>query len=154
MFAILFLVAAESPTDPTLEDAKRFAQYDRAVVTAKEREAGIFGHFLIELGAKKPDDSQIVRDRREQVFRTARIYEALLTVLDPQARDSEKLYALRKLKELLGAKAFQRGEVPPHYPTKYENDFKAWLKKKKDTQAVKKAQREEEEKKQREQQKK
>jgi hypothetical protein len=134
MIALLFLVAAQpAPTEPTIEDAKRFAHHDHAGVRKKCQIAQFYSSYLSELLRNAPDRATETRLREEKsthLTRTLRIYTYLETVVSPQENDNEKVRSLRRLKSDLGEKAFLKGEVPPPVPPRREKEFKAWLDKK------------------------
>ena len=132
MLALLLLIAAQRPTDPTIHDAKLFAHDKLDNVQTRMRLISFYSRYLSDL-IRNASDRETERElRREQdihVSTSKGIYCHLEVVVDPQTSESQKVSALRWLERHLGAEAFQRGEVPPPYNAKREKEFKAWLKK-------------------------
>jgi hypothetical protein len=121
---------------PPLSDLARFAKYGSAQeVDARLREMSCYGgyvHDRCKSGRIGPVREKLQQSAQE-VARAERAYQRLYYALNPKSSEAARRDDLSGLRKLLGPD-YAAGKMPRMIPAAYEQDFRLWLKERKEVQ--------------------
>jgi hypothetical protein len=105
--------------DVVLKDAARFARHLKGDLEEKQKIAIRYSTYAIKYLSSQEADEAV---------NMCCVIGALRVLKNPLSTKDTKLHYLRRLRDILGKKAYAQAAIPPLIPVKYRGAFASWAK--------------------------